>query len=179
MLISEFVSFVLKELEILPKPLSLSEMQNLFSLFIRRQPMDPRLVERSHYPTELVDFLNSHQDSTLVTTRDNLRPFINLLSERWEKIKHSERSYHLAPDDIANRAYMIVGRHLAQVLNDNLYDPLMPNEGLSALLKNMPSFTPDTMRSYFWTKSRTDEVEIIQCYDQPSVNESMKPNVHG
>jgi ABC-type metal ion transport system substrate-binding protein len=127
MLISEFVSAVLQEFESLPKPLSQSESKDLYKLFAYKKPIDPNMIERASYPAELVNFLNSYKSSTLKATHENLTPFINILSKRWKNIKDfpTER-YEMAPNDISNRAHMIVAKHLAQALNGNSYDYLMP-----------------------------------------------------
>lgn len=126
MRVSEFVSIVLKELETLPKPLSEAEMKNLYTLFDQRKNIDPTLMDRSNYPTELVELLNQHKDSKLEATFENLTPFIDCLSDRFKKIKDDERAYNITPNSVANRAYTILAKKLAETLNKNTYETLMP-----------------------------------------------------
>lgn len=54
-------------------------------------------------------------------------PFINELRVNWENIKGKPKQYNMQPNTPTTQAYIIVARHLAQVLNKNLYDHLMPD----------------------------------------------------
>src|SRR3990167_8113121 len=75
---------------------------------------------------ELSALLKQYEDTLTDVTVESLKPFLDFLEHRWQRIQNTDAVYMHSPNSHANRTCLMMAFHLSPYLNIDPYKMLIP-----------------------------------------------------